>query len=207
MANPFFIDSKIGESLVGLGNVIGDKYEKEQALEEEARLKQAEFEKQQAMQSELQSAMASGDENQIAAVSMKYPQLSEKIQETFKFKNDITKQNFLDSAKEIISGGDVEQVLQTRVEQVQSQGGDPTDTLRELEMYPLNYNQEHNHDPASARAAHRGRSSHHAPIGPCRRRIARRCRAPVRSYGATEPGRFPAPVAPPRFSRSRGCRR
>ncbi|MCH9646353.1 MAG: hypothetical protein K0U08_06905 [Proteobacteria bacterium] len=138
MANPFFIDSKIGESLVGLGNVIGDKYEKEQALEEEARLKQAEFEKQQAMQSELQSAMASGDENQIAAVSMKYPQLSEKIQETFKFKNDITKQNFLDSAKEIISGGDVEQVLQTRVEQVQSQGGDPTDTLRELEMYRAN---------------------------------------------------------------------
>lgn len=142
MANPFFVDSTVGDSLIGLGNVIGQKFEKEQALEEQALLDEQNANKRLLMQQELQEAIASGDPNQIAFVSMKYPDLSKQIQDTFKFKNDTTKANFTQSMRDIISGGDPEQILTARIQQIQSQGGDPTHSIQELESYinnPENY--------------------------------------------------------------------
>lgn len=138
MTNPFYVGNQVSDSLVGLGNVIGQKFEEEQAIEEQAALKEQQFQKQQLMQKELQDAMASGDVNQIAEVSLKYPEMSKGIQDTFKFKNEITKENFTQSMKDIVAGGDVEQILTTRIAQVQSQGGDPSQSIQELETYRQN---------------------------------------------------------------------
>lgn len=92
-------------------------------------------ERQNQAQAEISGAIQSGDPNQIAQVSLKYPQMSEAIRSAFNFKNDATEKNFLDTNFKILSDPqNAEKYLNERASYVQSIGGDPTETLGRIQM-------------------------------------------------------------------------
>lgn len=128
--NPFYVDpfggygQSIVQGLSGLGAVLGDRQ----------RLKQQEAEKQK-MLAEAQEIFASNDPNRIAEFSLRAPQFAEQVSQAVKFKNDATKRNMTDSMRRILAGEDPEQVIIERAQMVQEQGGDPIDTLQELDVY------------------------------------------------------------------------
>lgn len=96
-------------------------------------------ERQNQAQAEISGAIQSGDPNQIAQVSLKYPQMSEAIRSAFKFKNDATEKNFLDTNFKILSDPqNAEKYLNERANYVQSIGGDPTETLGRIQMLKSN---------------------------------------------------------------------
>lgn len=128
--NPFYVDpfggygQSIVQGLSGLGAVLGDRQ----------RLKREEEEKKQIL-AEAQEVFASNDPNRIAEFSLRAPQFAEQVSQAVKFKNDATKQNMTDSMRRILAGEDPEQVIIERAQMVQEQGGDPIDTLQELDVY------------------------------------------------------------------------
>ncbi|MBY7909966.1 DNA transfer protein [Vibrio fluvialis] len=96
-------------------------------------------ERQNQAQTEISGAIQSGDPNQIAQVSLKYPQMSEAIRSAFNFKNDATEKNFLDTNFKILSDPqNAERYLNERASYVQSIGGDPTETLGRIKMLKSN---------------------------------------------------------------------
>ncbi|ELX7502034.1 phage DNA ejection protein [Vibrio fluvialis] len=96
-------------------------------------------ERQNQAQAEISGAIQSGDPNQIAQVSLKYPQMSEAIRSAFNFKNDATEKNFLDTNFKILSDPqNAEKYLNERANYVQSIGGDPTETLGRIQMLKSN---------------------------------------------------------------------
>lgn len=129
-ANPFYVDpfggygGQIVEGLSGLGAVLGDRQ----------RIKQQEEEKKQALL-EAQDVFASNDPNRIAEFSLRRPEYAQQVSQAIKFKNDATKQNMTESMRRILAGENPEQVIIERAQMVQAQGGDPIDTLQELDVY------------------------------------------------------------------------
>lgn len=96
-------------------------------------------ERQNQAQTEISGAIQSGDPNQIAQFSLKYPQMSEAIRSAFNFKNDATEKNFLDTNFKILSDPqNAEKYLNERANYVQSIGGDPTETLGRIQMLKSN---------------------------------------------------------------------
>lgn len=96
-------------------------------------------ERQNQAQTEISGAIQSGDPNQIAQVSLKYPQMSDAIRSAFNFKNDATEKNFLDTNFKILSDPqNAEKYLNERANYVQSIGGDPTETLGRIQMLKSN---------------------------------------------------------------------
>lgn len=129
--NPFYIDplggygGSIMEGLSGLGAVVGKRREQDR------------------MANEARSVFESNDPNKIAEFSLQYPQYSDQVIQAVKFKNDATKENFLQSSRRILAGENPEQVITERAKMVQAQGGDPIETLGELDVWrqdPENYN-------------------------------------------------------------------
>nr|WP_319552453.1 hypothetical protein [uncultured Vibrio sp.] len=119
---------QIGQSV---GQAFAQKREREQLQQQ-----------QQLAQEEISAAMQSGDPNQIAEVSLKYPQMSEAITGAFKFKDAATEKNFLDTNFKILSDPkNTEKYLTERASYLESVGGDPTETLGRLEMYKNNPDQ------------------------------------------------------------------
>jgi hypothetical protein len=128
--NPFYVDpfggygKEIVRGLSGLGAVLGERQQIKQAQEEEAMLMQ-----------EAQDVFASNDPNRIAEFSLKAPKFAQRVSQAVGFKNDATRQNMIDSTQRILMGEDPEQVIIERAQMVQAQGGDPINTLQELDVY------------------------------------------------------------------------
>jgi len=128
--NPFYVDplggygQSIVQGLSGLGAVLGQRQEEKRKKEEEAMLMQ-----------EAQDVFSSNDPNRIAQFALKSPKFAERVSGAVKFKNDATRQNMMQSMQRILSGENPEQVIVERAQMVQEQGGDPIDTLAELDVY------------------------------------------------------------------------
>lgn len=119
---------ELGRSIGQLGGAVGDYYAQKNKNELQSQ------EKQQAQQ-EISSAMQSGDPNQIAQVSLKYPQMSDAIRSAFNFKSDATEKNFLDTNFKILSDpANAERYLSERADFLKSTGADNRETLGRLEM-------------------------------------------------------------------------
>lgn len=125
-------------SLNNLSNALAVRNDRKAA---EERAKQTQLARQQA--AELFKSNASPDE--IAAFSLQNPSIAEDISRQIAFKNDATRQNMTESMREIlINPNGTEDIIQARAKLVAEQGGDPTQTLAELERYradPKAYNQ------------------------------------------------------------------
>ncbi|MCP4879343.1 MAG: hypothetical protein GY905_02270, partial [Gammaproteobacteria bacterium] len=95
-------------------------------------------EQQAANQQKAELAMASdlfksGNPTQIAEFMLKHEDSGKRLNEMLGFRNDATKQNMLEGMQSIIANpNSAEQVITDRIKFVQSQGGDPTQTINEL---------------------------------------------------------------------------
>ncbi len=126
------------DSINNLSNALAIRNDRKKA---EERAQQTQLARQQA--AELFKSNASPDE--IAAFSLQNPSIAEDISKQIAFKNDATRQNMTESMREIlINPNGTEDIIQARAKLVAEQGGDPTQTLAELERYradPKAYNQ------------------------------------------------------------------
>ncbi len=121
----------LGQLGQSVGQAFAQKREREQLQQQ-----------QQLAQEEISAAMQSGDPNQIAQVSIKYPEMSQAITGAMNFKDAATEKNFLDTNFKILSDpNNAEKYLNERVSYLNSVGGDPTETLGRLEMYKNNPDQ------------------------------------------------------------------
>ncbi|MBY8110350.1 phage DNA ejection protein [Vibrio fluvialis] len=125
-------NSQMSQALGQFGGLAG------QAIDQ-SRAKSQAVTKQEQMQSEINSALQSGDPNQIAQVSIKYPKMSQAIRSGFEFKNDATEKNFVDTTSRILSDPEnTEKYLNQRIDYLKSIGADPSDTVGRLQMYKDN---------------------------------------------------------------------
>jgi hypothetical protein len=131
--NPFYVDpfggygKEIVQGLSGLGAVIGQRQEEKRKKAEENALKQ-----------EAQDVFASNDPMRISQFYIKAPEFAQRVQGAVTYKNKATEQNMIESMQRILAGEDPRQVITERAQFVQSQGGDPIDTLQELDVYQQN---------------------------------------------------------------------
>lgn len=126
MANPFTV-----QPLGGLQNVANIQ----QGMQGIAQNFQADAaeEKRQALMGQAVEIMERGNPQEIAQFSMRNPEVGESMMGGIKFVNEATRSNMRDSMQRIIAGEDPERVISERAQMVEAQGGDPSDTLRELE--------------------------------------------------------------------------
>jgi hypothetical protein len=131
MANPFYVAPLGGmQTYQNVGNSIAggiNQYQENQALEQE------QAKKQQLMQQASQ-VLERGNPQEIAQFSMQYPDIGAAMQGGIKFANDATKENMKQSMQKVIAGGDAAQILQERIQIVESNGGDATQSREELNV-------------------------------------------------------------------------
>lgn len=126
MANPFSVQPLGGLQSVqniqqGMAGIAGN-FQRDRLEEQRQRVMQ-----------EATEVMQRGNPQEIAQFSMRNPEIGESVMSGIQFANDATKSNLRDSMQRIIAGEDPAQVIQERAAMVEAQGGDPSDTLRELE--------------------------------------------------------------------------
>lgn len=124
MANPFEVAPLGGlQTYANLGQVIGGGIRQYQADQQ-----------RQALQAEAQRLMQEGTPQEIASFSAANPELGQSMQQGIRFANEATEKNMKDSMQRIIAGENPEQVIRDRIQMVQSQGGDASDTARDLQL-------------------------------------------------------------------------
>lgn len=92
-----------------------------------------EEERRQGLIQQAAEIMERGNPDEIAQFSMQNPEIGESMIGGIKFANESTKANMRDSMRRIVAGEDPVQVIQDRIQMVESQGGDASDTRRELQ--------------------------------------------------------------------------
>lgn len=123
-ANPFLVQTALetqgGQQALGrISNLMTERREAQQAA---------------TATQELQEAFASNNPQRIAEVSLKYPQAQDALLNAVQFRSDTTRQNLIESSRQIAAGADPETVIRRRADMVAAQGGDPSDTLAELQQ-------------------------------------------------------------------------
>lgn len=131
MAN-FYVSPLGGQNpLQGLSMLAGGLERREQEKGQEAAIEQQRQQRQAAL-----AALRSGDTESIQQLMVTNPELAQSVTGAMNFKSDLTRANMVDSAKRIIAGEDPATVIRERAAFVESQGGDPTQTLSALNDSP-----------------------------------------------------------------------
>lgn len=133
MANPFFIQpADYSQSLRGLTGIV-NQYGQQQQQQQEKEQQQMQ---QQQLGEQASQLFKSGTPDEIAEFSLKNPQMGQLLSQQVSFKSDATKQNMMQGMQDIIlNPANTEQILNERIAMVQAEGGDPTQTIAELEKY------------------------------------------------------------------------
>lgn len=139
MANPFSLDLSQGSdpnamrglssAITGLGQVTRERREK-----------QAEIEAQKQMQAEMQTAMQSGDPSKISAFMRKNPQMADVVQKSMGFEDEMVKTQAVDFMGNLLATPEEQWpgIFKERIEMLESQGRDPTDTLNVMKAWANN---------------------------------------------------------------------
>lgn len=129
MVNPYYVQPLGG---LDLGATYTNAVQRTRGEEEKAAAKN----RQQEAIKMAQQAYASGDPDQIAQVSLQYPELASQLNASVGFKNELTRQNMISSLREgVANPSRIPELIEKRVALVEQQGGDPTETRAELERY------------------------------------------------------------------------
>jgi len=127
-----------GQIQQGLMNLGGQLMQAQDMRERRAAMQQ----KQQAQQgfndslSQAAELFKSGTPDEIAAFSIQNPEAGELLSRQLAFKSDATKQNMIESMREIlINPSATEEIINRRVQMVTNAGGDPSQTKSELAKY------------------------------------------------------------------------
>ena len=127
MANKFSVDAiDIMPGLQMLGGAIREG-KKTRADYERARVKE---EKERQFGKEMENIITTGTPEEIMEFRSKNPSKSKDIESAYKFKNDLTKENKINTAMRIINGEDPAQAEMERADFVLEQGGEIGDTLK-----------------------------------------------------------------------------
>lgn len=98
---------------------------------------------QQAQLAEAQQALESGDPSSVANLMLTNPELAKQVQGGLQFKSDATRQNLISSIEEVLANpNNAEQILTDRINLVESQGGDASQSrsaLAELKADPKGF--------------------------------------------------------------------
>jgi len=128
MPSPFFVDpmNNQGANLAGIGNIIGAGAEKRKAMEQ-----------QQIAENEVMEAFNSQDPNQIAAVSMKYPEVSENFNSGLQLGDEMQQEAATDFQRTLMLLPEEQrlQAFDDRIAEITARGGDPANTLAAKEDY------------------------------------------------------------------------
>lgn len=139
MPNPFSLDLSQGtdpnamrglsSAITGLGQVTSERREK-----------QAEIEAQKQMQAEMQTAMQSGDPSKISAFMRKNPQMADVVQKSMGFEDEMVKTQAVDFMGGLLATPEEQWsgLFKERIEMLESQGRDPTDTLNVMKAWADN---------------------------------------------------------------------
>ena len=82
---------------------------------------------------------STGTPDEIAQFSIQNPKAGEILSNQLAFKNDATRKNMMDSMQQILlDPSQTDSVLTNRIKMIQEQGGDPSQTMAELEQFRAN---------------------------------------------------------------------
>ena len=150
MASPadFYVQpgNDLSQSLAGLGNTLGQmrqerarEAEIQRRIDEEAAREQRIQERFMAAKSAAQSALQSGDPDKMAEVTLEFPEIGQGLSQAFGIVDVEKKQKAADFARNLVTNpGQAEQLYQSRIEEIQSRGGNPVDTIRSFEAFKQN---------------------------------------------------------------------
>lgn len=150
MASPadFYVQpgNDLSQSLAGLGNTLGQmrqerarEAEIQRRIDEEAAREQRIQERFMAAKSAAQSALQSGDPDKMAEVTLEFPEIGQGLSQAFGIVDAEKKQKAADFARNLVTNpGQAEQLYQSRIEEIQSRGGNPVDTIRSFEAFKQN---------------------------------------------------------------------
>ena len=140
MANPYEIRPLGGLDLGGGIAQLGDRYRQSQDIKQQKQMQQAQMQQMQAeklrKQEARQAASAayqSGDMNAVFEIMSNNPDIAEAMQKSISFVSDVTRKKSAETAiKGLIQlgrGGSIDPLIDNHAEFVESEGGDPKDTL------------------------------------------------------------------------------
>ncbi len=129
MANPFYVQpADYSQGLGMLGQAVQGFKQNQQQEEMIAN--------DQALRSEAFRVFKEGTPEERDEFIIKNPEYGKRVMDQIKWKNEATRQNFNDSVREIVANPQAtEEILKRRAQFVSSQGGDPSETLAEIEKY------------------------------------------------------------------------
>lgn len=144
MSNPFFTPTQnqvapalgqLNQIISGTGQLLQQKREQDSEMQ---RQDEAKAEIEQGM-NDLNEAFQNQDYDKLAELSIKYPQMGEKVIGMLGAKNERTKANAVDTLFELQTNpGNYEEILSNRKNLIVSEGGDPIDTEQFIETYRNN---------------------------------------------------------------------
>lgn len=115
MENPFYVEpANPLKGIMALTSGIGEKLK---------------FDKKKAVREQMKDAVKSGNTDSLADIAMENPWITEELDKFYKFKNESTKANAIETARNILLGGSPSQHLIDRADMVLAEGGDPSGTI------------------------------------------------------------------------------
>ncbi len=138
-ANPFSLDLSQGtdpralqglsQSLAGLGQVVSQKREQESA---QARKQQ--------VQADMQAAIETGDPAKISEFMRNNPEQADSVKQSMGFEDEMVKTQAVDFMKGLLASPDEQwpAMFRERIEMLESQGRDPSDTIKIMQSWANN---------------------------------------------------------------------
>lgn len=136
MANPFIIDptagydpnaaSRLGQSLSGLGQVLGERRDKQAALD-----------KQNKMQADMDAVMKSGDPAKVADFMRKNPEQADIVKQSMDAEGEMVREDATSFLSDILTTPEEQWLpkLKQRIDTVEGRGGDPKHSLKLIEAF------------------------------------------------------------------------
>lgn len=147
MASPsdFFVQpgNDLSQGLAGLSDTLGQmrqekarEAERQRLIDEEAAREQRIQERFMAAKAAAQSALQSGDPDKMAEVTLEFPEIGQGLSQAFGIVDAEKKQKAAEFARALVTNpGQADQIYQARIEEIQSRGGNPADTIRSYKAF------------------------------------------------------------------------
>lgn len=146
--NDFFVQpgNDASQALSGLSDTLGRmrtekarQAERQRLIDEQNAKEQRIQERFTAAKNAAQQALASGNPDEMAKVTLEYPEIGQGLSQAFGIVDADKKQQASSFARNLIANPDqAEQIYQQRIESIQARGGDPKDTIRSYEAFKAN---------------------------------------------------------------------
>jgi hypothetical protein len=150
--NPFYVDpgNDYSSGLSGLSNTMSNirqakmQEAQQQMQQKQMQMKQDQYDRAQQrfqeVQSAAQEAFASQDPDKVAQIAIKYPEVTQMLQQATGLKEDMQKKEMSGFLRELNSAPPDQRdaIYQRRIQSVTDRGGDPSHSIQSYEDYKAN---------------------------------------------------------------------